>query len=211
MTSPSTSPVNTPEVTRWASACRGHFISGNLACSFWDGSTLVVPALALSEWIGVRVAIITTFKILADFEDAAGVQSLISTLVDILASWVAISKGNERVTGTVASASVDSLIGSISLAKVTDSTRVVRINDIMSTKVEWIFSRIAIRSFTNTLNAPTSGTETWASDFIDTLASYSVVDVVSWADAASDVSIHIANSGTDSSIKVTSVSAADEF
>jgi len=206
VTAPGSSPVDSPVKSWRTSASGGHLVGRNLACGFWNSGTLVVPALALSEGIWVRVAVVTAVEILADFVDAADVESLISAFVDVFASWVSTGKGGHNVScSTAASTGVDFFVGSVDCTEVTDSTWIGTVHDVETTKVQWIVSQITLGNLTDFFDAPSSGAESRAGDFIDTFSSRSIVGVVKWADAASDVRSHVADSGTDSGIEVASV------
>jgi len=93
----------------------------------------------------------------------------------------------------------------------TDSTWIRAIHDAETAKVQWINSHIAQGNFADFLDTPSSGTESRAGHFIDTFSSSSIVCVVEWADTASDVCIHVADSSTNSGIKAAIVLCADEF
>lgn len=188
VTSPGSSPVDAPEKSWRTSASGRHLVGGNLASGLWNSGALVVPALALSEGIWVRVAVVTAVEVLADLVDAAAVESLISALVDVLASWVSAGKGGCNVScSTAASTGVDFLVGSVDCAEVTDSAWIGAVHDVETAKVQWIISQVTLGNLTDFFHAISSGAESRAGFFIDTLSSRKIVGVVKWADAASDV------------------------
>lgn len=188
VTSPGSSPVDSPEKSWRTSASGRHLVGRNLASGLWNSGALVVPALALSEWIWVRVAVVTAVEVLADFVDAAAVESLISAFVDVLASWVSAGKSRRNVScSTAASTGVDFLVGSVDCAEVTDSAWIGTVHDVETAKVQWIVSQITLGNLADFFDAPSSGAESRAGDFIDTFSSKRIVGVMKWADAASDV------------------------
>lgn len=188
VTSPSSGPVDSPEKSWRTSASGRHLVSRNFASGLWNSGTLVVPALALSEGIWVRVAVVTSIEVLANFVDAAAVETLISAFVDILASRISTGKGGLSIcSGIAASTGIDCFVSSINCAEMTDSTWIRAIHDVETTKVQGVRSHIALGDLANFLDTPSSGTESRASDFIDTFSGGRIVGVVKWADAASDV------------------------
>lgn len=188
VTSPSSGPVDSPEKSWRTSASGRHLVSRNLASGLWNSCTLIVPALALSEGIWVRVAVVTSIEVLANFVDAAAVETLISAFVDILASRISTGKGGLSIgSGIAASTGIDCLVSSINCAEMTDSTWIRAIHDVETTKVQGVRSHIALGDLANFLDTPSSGTESRAGDFIDTFSGGRIVGVVKWADAASDV------------------------
>jgi hypothetical protein len=211
VTSPCSCPVDSPEESWRTSAGGRHLVSRNLASGLWNSGTLVVPALTFAKWIWVRVAVETAVEVLADFVDAAAVERLVSAFVDVLASWVSTGKGGLDVGSSIAaSAGVDGLVSSVNSAKVTDSTWIGGIHNVETTEVQWVVIHVAFGNLADLFDAPSGGTESRAGDFINTFSSGRIVGVVKWADAASDVGIHVADGGTDGGIEIASVSAADE-
>lgn len=188
VTSPSSGPVDSPEKSWRTSASGRHLVSRNLASGLWNSCTLIVPALALSEGIWVRVAVVTSIEVLANFVDAAAIETLISAFVDILASRISTGKGGLSIcSGIAASTGIDCLVSSINCAEMTDSTWIRAIHDVETTKVQGVRSHIALGDLANFLDTPSSSTESRAGDFIDTFSGGRIVGVVKWADAASDV------------------------